>query len=660
MQTLLIANRGEIARRIIRACRKLGIRTAVVYATADAAMPFVREADLAIELAGTQATDTYLNVDKILAAANLAQADAIHHGYGFLSENAAFARAIVAAGLTWVGPNPNAIEEMGLKARAKAIAERQGVPVIPGYRGEAQEVAVLVEKALAVGFPLLLKASAGGGGKGMRIVHEAEQLEAAIESAKREALKSFGDDTLLIERYFPAARHIEIQILGDKHGHCIHLLERECSIQRRYQKVAEESPSLVLSEAQRQAMGEAAVKLCKALAYDNAGTVEFIYTPEGQFYFLEVNTRLQVEHPVTEMITGVDLVEWQLRIAAGEALTIQQSEVKAKGYALELRLYAENPLNNFMPVTGRIYDYHEPALEGLRYDSGVATNSEVGVYYDPMLAKIIAHGPDRQTTIRRMLQALRQFRCQGLITNQSFLIALMQNAHFQAGEYDTHFLAKKFSLEQAVSIPTAAKREAMIALCLYRSAERAAEMTQMANIPLGWRNNFFQDQQEVYFCAGEAFGLGYRFENEEYKLHIDGADYNAQICSLTQNEIRVTINGVQQSYFIAQADENQYFVQHPLCASLPFELKARYPKVEQERVKGGYDAAIPGEITKVLVKVGDNVKEGDALLILVSMKMENTILAEESGVVQELFVNEGDTVQAGAQLLQVKGESITV
>lgn len=659
MNTLLIANRGEIARRIIRACRKLGIRSAVVYAQADAQMPFVREADIAIALAGTQAAETYLNIDKILAAAEMAAADALHPGYGFLSENADFARRVMAAGLVWVGPTLEAIAKMGLKAAAKAIAAAEGVPVIPGYRGMEQDTEILLEKALEIGFPLLLKASAGGGGKGMRIVHEVEQLTEAIESAKREALKSFGDGTLLIEKYFPSARHIEIQILGDKYGHCIHLLERECSIQRRYQKVVEESPSPVLNEAQRQSMGEAAVKLCKSIGYDNAGTVEFIYTSEGQFYFLEVNTRLQVEHPVTELITGVDLVEWQIRIAEGEPLNLQQSDIQASGYALELRLYAENPLNNFMPVTGTICDYYEPKLEGLRYDSGVELGSEIGVYYDPMLAKIIAYGVDRKTTIRRMLTALRQLRCQGLVTNQNFLIALMQDPHFQIGEYDTHFLAKQFSVEKTIQLPTDVKIASTIALCLYRSWQRGLNQKMLTKIPLGWRNNFYQNQQESYFCDGEAFQLSYRIEQNQYHLQIDGKAYIAEICMVSDKEIRLLINGVQQSYFIAKANEesqNLYFVQTPLHASVEIAIKDRYPKVEQEKVKGGYIAQIPGEITKVLVKEGDTVAEGASLLILVSMKMENTIVAEEAGKVVEVLVKEGDTVQAGTDLLTITHE----
>lgn len=654
IQCLLIANRGEIAVRIIRSCRKLGIRSVVVYAAADAQMPFVREADIALALEGIQVSETYLDVDKIIAAARKAGADAIHPGYGFLSENAAFARRVIAEGLIWVGPKPEAIEEMGLKARAKGIAEQAGVPTIPGYKGAEQTVEILEAKALEIGFPILLKASAGGGGKGMRIVHEAPFLLQAIEAAQREAEKSFGDATLLIEKYFPSARHIEIQVLGDKHGNCIHLLERECSIQRRYQKVVEESPSPVLSAEKRAAMGAAALQLCKAIGYDNAGTVEFIYTPEGEFYFLEVNTRLQVEHPVTEMVTGIDLVEWQIRIAEGAPLSLQQSDIKPLGYALELRLYAENPLNNFLPVTGKIVDWHCPSSEGLRIDSGVENGVEIGVYYDPMLAKLIAFAADRRTAIRKMHYALQKIRCQGFVTNQRFLLALMQEEQFQKGDYDTHFLAERFGLEAAMELSPETKIESAFALLLYRWRQRQKEQELLKGIPSAWRNNFYQMQQETYFCEGEAQQIFYKaLENKKFIVKVDAKEYELALIHCCDKEIRISINGLQQTFFVAKLDEYQYFVQHPQFASLAFKVQARYPEIEQEKIKGGYEAPMPGEILKVLVNVGQEVEEGTPLLILVSMKMENTIVAAEAGKVEEIFVENAETVQAGKLLLKM-------
>ncbi len=654
INSLLIANRGEIARRIIKSCRSLGIKSIVVYSDPDINMPFVHEADIAIALQGIQAADTYLNIDKILKAAARSGADAIHPGYGFLSENAAFARSVIEAGLIWVGPQPQTIEKMGLKAAAKAIAEQEGVPTIPGYKGEAQDLSTLIEKAQEIGFPLLLKASAGGGGKGMRIVEAAEQLSEAILSAQREAQNSFGNPTLLLEKYFPSARHIEIQVLGDKYGHCVHLLERECSIQRRYQKIIEESPSPVLSDTQREEMGQAALKLCRAIGYDNAGTVEFIYTPQGQFYFLEVNTRLQVEHPVTEAVTGINLVDWQIRIAEGQPLSLQQEDIKAKGYALEARLYAENPLQNFMPATGTICDYSEPCIEGLRFDSGVEQGLEVGVYYDPMLAKIIAYGPDRPETIRRMRYALSKLRCQGLVTNQRFLLALMSNPYFQTGDYDTHFLSQRFSVERAVYIKEELLQEATIALLLYRSYQRHQKQALLPNIPLAWRNNFYKKQEEHYLCEGTAIETAYHIKDDTYHILIGDKSYQASIILCKEQKIRLTINGLQCSFFVAAANKLEYFVQGGnTSGSLAFKIRERYPKVEQEKQPGGYDAHIPGEIFKVLVETGQEVAEGTPLLVLLSMKMENTIIAEEAGVVEEIFVQESDIITAGTTLLKI-------
>ncbi len=651
---LLIANRGEIALRIIRSCRKIGIRSAVVYAIADAQMPFVREADIAISLNALQVSESYLHIDKIIAAAKTAGADAIHPGYGFLSENASFARKVIAEGLIWVGPNPEAIEEMGLKARAKTIAEANDVPTIPGYKGMEQDPAFLKEKANEIGFPILLKASAGGGGKGMRIVHEEQFLQQAIEAAGREAFSSFGDGTLLLEKYFPAARHIEIQVLGDKYGNCIHLLERECSIQRRYQKVIEESPSPILSKENREKMGAAAVRLCKAIGYDNAGTVEFIYTAEGQFYFLEVNTRLQVEHPVTEAVTGIDIVEWQINIAEGKALTLAQSDIKGNGYALECRLYAESPLNNFLPASGKILDWYSPSMDGLRIDSGIETGTEVGVYYDPMLAKVIVHGSDRITVIRKMSYALEHLRCQGLITNQRFLQKLMCEPHFQKGEYDTHYLTEKFALEKALALNSEHLIEAAITILIFRWRIRQKNIKLLKGIPNGWRNNFYRNQQETFFCEGEALQLFYRnIGDNHFLIRIDNREFEVALKHACDKEIRIIIGSVQQTFFVASDDEMQYFVHHPLSGSLDVKLMPRYPEVEQEKIMGGYEAPMPGEIIKLLVEIGQEVEEGTPLLILVSMKMENTILAAVSGIVEDIYVENNEKVKAGKLLLKI-------
>jgi acetyl/propionyl-CoA carboxylase alpha subunit len=656
---LLIANRGEIAIRIIRTCRKMGIRSAVVYSSADAEMPFVREADIAVLLEGNQLADTYLSMDKIIDAAQLVRADAIHPAYGFLSENAFFAQRVIDEGFIWVGPNPNAIAQMGLKANAKEIAVSANVPVVPGYSGAQQEADFLYNKGLEIGFPLLLKASAGGGGKGMRIVHESAFLKDAIGAAAREAEKSFGNPALLIERYFPSARHIEIQILGDKHGNLIHLFERECSLQRRYQKIAEESPSPALSHELRNKIAESALSLCRKIGYDNAGTVEFIYTENEGFYFLEVNTRLQVEHPVTEAVSGIDLVEWQISIAEGEKLNLKQQELIQNGYSLECRLYAENPLNNFLPATGKIFDWFAPEEQGIRIDAAIENGSEIGIMYDPMIAKIICHDRDRYLAIRKMAYYLRKLRCQGLQSNQLFLIKLMENQHFIKGDYDTHFISDKFPIEQELFISQRQKFESALAVLLFRIHQRG-QNKDFPQIPSGWRNNYYQDQKESFFAAGEAIEIHYRqLSDNEFLVKSDLESYQLKLNAVVANEIRFVLNNCQQTFYLAETAENVYFVHHPEVASVEIQLAERYPSRKQEKVKGGYESPMPGEILKILVSTGQKVEEGTPLMILVSMKMENTVSAAAPGTVTEIFVSEGELVPAAKLLLRLEVNSET-
>ncbi len=406
---ILIANRGEIALRVMRTCRAMGIATVGVYSDADANAPHVRFADEAVWLGAAPVKDSYLNADKILDAAKRAGADAIHPGYGFLSENAEFADACAAAGIVFIGPRPDAIRKMGLKSPARKLAAAAGCPVVPGYDGEAQDDETLRSEILKISFPVLIKASAGGGGKGMRVIRSEHEIGDAIEAARREAEKAFGNGALLLEKFIESARHVEVQILGDTHGNLVHLFERDCSLQRRHQKVIEESPSPAVNDELRQQMGEAAVKVGRAIKYSNAGTVEFILTPENEFYFIEVNTRLQVEHPVTEAITGLDLVKLQIEIAEGQPLPFSQTDLKPRGHAIEARLYAEDPENSFLPATGTLHDWRLPEhVEGVRIDAGVETGDEIGIYYDPMLAKLIAYAPDRPTAIRKLSYALRQ------------------------------------------------------------------------------------------------------------------------------------------------------------------------------------------------------------------------------------------------------------
>jgi acetyl-CoA carboxylase biotin carboxylase subunit len=441
---ILIANRGEIALRILRACKEMGIQTVAVYSEVDQNAPHVQQADDAVFLGAASPQESYLNIEKIIAAARQSGAQAIHPGYGFLSENAAFAEAVEAAGLTFIGPPARAIRAMGDKAEAKARMAAVGVPTIPGAQG-LESVAEFEQAAQQIGYPILLKAAAGGGGKGMRIVWEADELPEEIAAARREALHAFGDDRLLLEKFIPNAHHIEIQVLGDRHGHLVHLFERECSVQRRHQKIIEETPSPLLTPQIRQQMGEAAVKAAQAVGYSNAGTVEFIFDPtHSSFFFLEMNTRLQVEHPITEAVTGLDLVQWQIRLAAGERLPYAQNDLSQRGHAIECRIYAEDPANGFLPSTGTLLQFRPPQGPGIRLDSGVSSGDQITHHYDPLLAKLIVYAEDRPAAIRRMQAALRDLIIHGVQTNINFLQAVLAHPDFLKGEVTTRWVETSF------------------------------------------------------------------------------------------------------------------------------------------------------------------------------------------------------------------------
>ena len=656
---LLVANRGEIAIRIFKTCKKMGIATVAVFSDADENSLFVEYADEAVRIGGKQPNESYLIADKIIEAAKKTGANAIHPGYGFLSEKAAFAQSVIDEGLIWVGPHPNAIEIMGSKIGAKKIMQENGVPTIPGYQGDDQSEATIKVKAIEIGFPVLLKASAGGGGKGMRIVREEKELDKAIAEAKSEALNGFGDDTLLIEKYFDTSRHVEFQIFGDKHGNALHLFERECSIQRRYQKVVEESPSPFISEVTRQKMGEAAVLACKAINYDNAGTVEFIVAPDQSFYFLEVNTRLQVEHPVTEEVVGLDLVRLQIEVAQGNPLPYSQDEIKQSGHAIEVRLYAEDPGNHFLPVTGKIIDWIPDKTKGIRYDTGITIGSEISTFYDPMIAKIIAKGNNRNEAITLLSTALKKTVCSGFTTNKNFLIAVLENEDFRNGNFDTHFLDRQFNYagekysQETLDILTCA-------LVHYRFLQRQEERKLANGVPAGWRNNFYQAQMEKYSYQGFEFPIAYTNHNSE--LHISFADksFVSKVSPQSTvdgrrstNSLTLEINGVRRNFHISQ-NGHQFFVQSPALGQIVLHSVERFPLPQTETVKGGYIAPMPGEVTSVLVLAGDKVKAGDALLKMISMKMENTIEAHTDGEVEEVYVGNKQFVEAGTLLLKMK------
>ncbi len=657
IQHILIANRGEIAHRIIRTARRMGIRTTAVFSDADAALPYVRCADQAVHLPGTSATDTYLNQDLLLDIARKQGADAIHPGYGFLSEQAAFAKRCTEAGIRFIGPNASAIAAMGSKSEAKAIMEKHEVPVIPGYRGADQTPERFRQEAERMGYPVLVKAAAGGGGKGMRIVRKKEELHDTIQSARREAKAAFGDDELLLERYFDSARHIEFQIFGDQHGNVIHLLERECTIQRRYQKVLEESPSPVLSHEDREAMGAAAVRAAKALHYDNAGTVEFIYAGPGSFYFLEVNTRLQVEHPVTEAITGLDLVQWQIQVAEGRALPCTQSDIISTGYALQCRLYAEDPGQDFLPDSGTIHHWHTPKIEGLRYDASVEQGSEVSIHYDPMIAKIIAHGPDRATAHRRMRRALDQLSCLGPKTNQALLARILADPDFQAGQYDTHYLQTKKDALLPADTPVESTLAASL-VCTGRWFRRQQKSTLLAHIPSGWRNNRSQGQRENYLIGERNILTSYHWDGFNLRIESGEEQTVLRVLSFSDHLLRVDHEGRQNTYPLFINDQEAW-VQLPGGRVVRVAVIPRFPDIREAAAEGGYSAPMPGQVVQVLVKAGQEVAEGTPLLILSSMKMENTIQAHSPGTIEAVHVEAGDQVSAGTILLTMtKNENI--
>lgn len=654
INSILIANRGEIASRVIRTCKKLGIRSIAVFSDADRNMPFVKEADIGVHIGESSPSASYLDQDKIIATAKKTGAEAIHPGYGFLSENAAFARRCEEEGIIFIGPHPKAIEAMGSKSQAKTLMKKFEVPIVPGYQGEDQSVERLTQAAKEVGFPLLLKATAGGGGKGMRIVHEESEIESAIAAAKRESQSAFGDDELIVEKYIASGRHIEFQIFGDKHGNAIHVLERECSIQRRYQKVAEESPSPIMGEELRAKMGEAAVNAAKALDYDNAGTVEFIYDDKsGDFYFLEVNTRLQVEHPVTEEATGLDLVQMQIESAQGKELSLKQEDVKASGYALELRLYAEDAAKGFLPVTGKILKFECPAVEGLRVESAIESGSSISIFYDPMIAKLIVWDESREGAHRKMQYVLRNMRCQGMTTNQDFLLALLENEDFRVGKYDTHFIAQKLNYHPDRAKTSGAIHQAMIAACLQGWEERESRRVLLSAVPSGWRNSFNDYQEEKYAWGEEIFSLKYRYLKGKFTMLIGEEEMEVKFLGKSGSQIQAEIQGIQHTFSIQSSGMNR-FVHNEQFGNIELVLQDRYPQKETEKEVGGYVAPMPSQIVKVLVEAGQKVASGDPLMIISSMKMENTIEAVEAGTVEEIFTTEGANVEAGFLLLKIK------
>jgi len=646
ISTLLIANRGEIAARIIRTAHALGIATVAVYSDPDAEAPYVTHADQAVRLPGAAPADTYLRGDLIIAAAAATGAGAVHPGYGFLSENAAFARACADASLIFVGPAPSTIQAMGDKVAAKAMMAEAGVPVLHSVTITDGEI-----NAGTVGFPLLVKAAFGGGGRGMRLVTDPARLDEAVQGARREAAAAFGDGTVFLERYVPDPRHVEVQILGDAHGDVVHLFERECSIQRRYQKIVEECPSPAVDETLRETLTQAAVKAGRAIGYTGAGTVEFVLDRDGSFFFLEVNTRLQVEHPVTEQVTGLDLVELQLRIAAGEPLPPEATQPAIHGHAIEARLYAEDVAAGFVPATGVLHRFAIPQGPGIRVDSGVADGSVVSPHYDAMLAKVIGHGRTRAEAARRLARALQRAEIHGVTTNRDLLVAILREPEFLAGGTDTGYLTRHDPTTLTAAPPKATALHALAA-ALARQAVHRADAPVLGSLPSGWRNVRSAPQQVTYDAAGQKYAVAYRVTGRTVQADVNGepAGETVIVHAASATLVDLEADGIRRQYRVHRVGADSY-IDASNSSSVLSEVP-RFGDPQQAAPSGSLLAPMPGLVLRVLADVGSAVTAGQPLLVLEAMKMEQTVTAPADGVLAELRAKAGDQVSTG-QILAV-------
>lgn len=653
---ILIANRGEIACRVIETAHRMGIRCVAVYSEADASARHVSMADEAFLLGPAASKDSYLRADKIIEIAKRSGAEAIHPGYGFLSENPDFALACEENDLIFIGPPVSAIEAMGSKSAAKAIMSKAGVPLVPGYHGDDQSDSRLQTESEKTGYPQLLKAAYGGGGKGMRVVNRPDEFMDALQSARREARASFGNDKILLERYLTRPRHIEIQVFADNHDNAVYLAERDCSLQRRHQKVVEEAPAPGFTAEQRQAMGETAVKAAQAIHYRGAGTVEFLFDEDGSFYFMEMNTRLQVEHPVTEMITGQDLVEWQLRVAFGETLPLQQQDIHIRGHAIEVRVYAEDPAQDFLPQTGKLHYLRQPiANRYVRIDTGVREQDDISPFYDPMIAKLIVWDENRQQAISRMLNALQDYHIAGVTTNLNFLSRLVGHAAFAAAELDTHFIPRhqpELFTRQNESTEQAA---VLAALYLLKQAQSQAKATgpgpwQDAN---GWQLNTAPQIHFTLLQMEQSYRLQIIRQTNSLQVQLQDKVWNCQVwldgdhltAILDGHRLQAYISHNQQHLTIFSGQDRTDFIYQP-----------RADIAEHTDHGGNLTAPMNGTVVDVRVKAGSKVAAGETLLVMEAMKMEYSIKAPTAGTVNQLFYAAGDLVQDGAELVDFTPE----
>ncbi len=676
---VLVANRGEIARRIFRTLREMGLSTVAVYSDADRDAPHVAEADEAVHIGPAPSNASYLDQDAVIAAAKETGAQAIHPGYGFLAENAAFAERCGDEGLIFIGPSPQAIRRMGDKAAAKKLAVEVGVPVLDGFTVDDLDAETNHHQAEKLGFPLLVKAAAGGGGKGMRIVAEPGELEEALNTARREAKATFGDGSLLIERLVVAPRHVEIQILGDAHGNLVHLFERDCSIQRRHQKVFEESPSPAVAPELRQRMGDAAIALARAVNYQGAGTVEFLLDAGGAFYFLEMNTRLQVEHPVTEAVTGLDLVRLQVDIAQGLPLPFEQDNLELTGHAIEARLYAEDPLNDFLPATGTVSLWTVPELPGLRVDSGVEQGSVIGIHYDPMLAKVITHGSTRVEALRRLHRGLSELAVGGLTTNREFLLATLEHEAFRTGEVDTGFIDRDLppTARTQASDPSVLELHAIAATLHLFQVRRETPGPVPASLLSGWRNNRWRPQEQVFESDANRLTVHYvavcyvTQPGDHFTIDVATADaaaeqagdpdeprsYQVRLVEARDGLVVAEVDGVRRRFRIGHTNSTgstRSLSVHGLGRLSELQLVPRFPQRQASEVAGGCAAPMTGKVVEVRVTAGDSVTAGSTLVVLEAMKMEHQLQAQADGIVESVHVEAGQMVDPDKVLVVVK------
>lgn len=671
---ILIANRGEIACRVASTARQMGIATVAVYSDADRHAAHVKACDEAIYIGGSEPSQSYLRADAIIEAAKKTGAEAIHPGYGFLSENGRFVEACHQAGIKFIGPSAAAMEAMGSKSAAKALMEKAGVPLVPGYHGDNQDPDFLHQQADSIGYPVLIKASAGGGGKGMRIVNSSDEFIGMLESCKREAINSFSNDHVLIERYVTKPRHIEIQVFGDELGNYVYLFERDCSVQRRHQKVIEEAPAPGMTEERRRAMGEAAVNAARAVNYVGAGTVEFIAEQDGTFYFMEMNTRLQVEHPVTEMITGYDLVEWQLRIANNEAIPVQQEDLSINGHAIEVRIYAENPDNDFLPSIGLLSHLDFPSHLSfvnapIRVDSGISQGDRISPFYDPMIAKLIVWGVDREQAIARMRQALLETHIIGLHTNVSFLYRLMTNSSFVSADLDTGLIEKNqaslFPPAQKLSIKALGYAAASYLAKHGLKNSRAAQNTATSYVDPWDSSDYWRSRQSagtsitVADDSAQYLVTIKQRSTDDWILDVDGTEHELtwEVTSTADNqdnyEINLGLNGTLSKGKVVLNGEELYLYTQDGQTRLSIPDSLAHAGEGDDVGGGGLTAPMPGKVINIQVNVGDKVEQGQVLVVMEAMKMEHSITASTGGVVEEIFFSVGEQVTEGAELIQL-------